>query len=344
MTPHHHPHDEPWHDFPKGFATRPLTDSPANRPETIEADVAVLGGGSAGLAAAIALGRSRRKVVVIDAGQPRNAPAEGAHNVLGNEGISPQELLVRGRAEAESYGVRIVQARVTAISGTNDDFTVEVAGDARGVRARRIIFATGLVDDLPDVPGVQAGWGHSVLHCAFCHGWEVRDQRIAVLSREEVAVHQAMLFSHLSDQVTVFLHDAPDPTDEQWEQLCALNVTVVRPRVQRLILDGPQVRGIEIDGGKVFEADAVVVTPRFNARTELYESLGGTAETIPFGRQIPADPRGMTEVPGVFAAGNASQPMAMVVASAAAGVTTGTAVHGDLAFSDLRRAVEHARS
>lgn len=323
------------------IATRPLTDGPINRPETIEADVAVLGGGSAGLAAAIALGRSRRKVVVIDAGHPRNAPAEGAHNVLGNEGISPHELLARGRAEAESYAVRIVQGQATAISGTIDDFTIDVADGSRRVHARRVILATGLVDDLPDVPGVQAGWGHSVLHCAFCHGWEIRDQRIAILTREEVAVHQAMMFSQLSDQVTVFLHDAPDPTEEQWEQLRALNVSVVRPRVQRLILDGPQVRGLEIDGGQTFDADAVVIVPRYNARTELYESLGGTAETTPFGRQIPADPRGLTAVPGVFATGNASQPMAMVVASAAAGVTTGTAVHGDLAFSDLKRAVEH---
>ncbi len=325
------------------IATRPLTDAPTNPAEIIEADVAVLGGGPAGLAAAIALGRSRRKVVVIDAGQPRNAPAEGAHNVLGHEGISPHELLVRGRAEAESYGVRIVRGQATEISGANDDFTVEVSGDAARVHARRIILATGLVDDLPDVPGVQTGWGHSVLHCAFCHGWEIRDQRIAILTRDEVAVHHAMLFSHLSDQVTVFLHDAPDPTDDQWEQLRALNVTVVRPRVQRLILEGPQVRGIEIDGGTVLEADAVIVTPRYNARTELYESLGGVAETTPFGRQVPTDPRGMTEVPGIFATGNASQPMSMVVASAAAGVTTGTAVHGDLAFSGLQRAVDRAK-
>lgn len=326
------------------IATRPLTDPLINHSETIEADVAVLGGGPAGLAAAIALGRSRRKVVVIDAGQPRNTPSEGAHNVLGNEGIAPQELLMRGRAEAESYDVCIVKGEATAISGTIDDFTIDVADDQRQVHARRIILATGLVDDLPDVPGVQAGWGHSVLHCAFCHGWEIRDQRIAILTREEVAVHQAMMFSQLSDQVTVFLHDAPDPTDEQWEQLRALNVSVVRPRVRRLILEGSQVYGIEIDGGKTFDVDAVVIVPRYNARTALYESLGGTVETTPFGRHIPTDPRGMTAISGVFATGNASQPMAMVVAAAAAGVTTGTAVHGDLAFADLKDAVEHSRS
>ena len=152
-----------------------------------------------------------------------------------------------------------------------------------------------------------------------------------------------MLFNQLSDQVTVFLHDAPDPTDEQWEQLRAPWTSPWCARVQRLILDGPQGRGLEIDGGEILDADAVIVVPRYNARTELYESLGGTAEMTPFGRQIPADPRGMTQVPGVLATGNASQPMAMVVASAAAGVTTGTAVHGEPVFSDLKQAVEHAR-
>jgi len=302
-----------------------------------------VGGGPAGLAAAVALARSRRSVVVIDAGQPRNAPAEGAHNVLGNEGVSPQELLVKGRAEAESYGVRILSGRVTHLSGEIDDFTVDVE-DADSIRARRIILATGLIDDLPDVPGVRQGWGRTVLHCPFCHGWEVRDQRIAVLARDEMAFHQALLFSRLSDQVTVFLHEAAEPTPEQWEQLAALEVPVVRPRVERVVVDGAQVRGVQVEGGETFAADAVVVAPRFHARTELYESLGGTAEEAPFGRQIPADPRGATPVPGVWVAGNAGQLMAMVVSSAASGVTAGSAVHGELSLADLDRAVHERRA
>ncbi|MGO1539530.1 MAG: FAD-dependent oxidoreductase [Leucobacter sp.] len=308
--------------------------------ESLEADVAVLGGGSAGLAASIALARSRRNVAVIDAGEPRNAPADGAHNLLGQEGVSPLELLARGRAEAESYGVQILPGRVTGIAGTIDDFTVEVDAGAQQVRARRLILATGLVDDLPDIPGVAEGWGKSVLHCPFCHGWEVRDQRIAILTRGEVAVHHALLFGQLSDQVTVFLHDAPDPSEEQLEQLEALGVSLVRPKVERLVMEGTQVRGVELEDGQIREADAAVVLPRFNARTDLFESLGGAAEATPFGTQIPADARGMTIVPGVWAAGNSSNPMAMVVAAAASGVAVGAAVHGDLAMADLNQAVE----
>jgi thioredoxin reductase (NADPH) len=316
------------------------TDNPDHASELETADVVVVGGGTAGLAAAVALGRSRRSVIVVDAGQPRNAPAAGAHNVLGQEGISPLELLARGRTEAESYGVRILNGLVTGASGVVDDFTLEIDGGERRILARRVVLATGLVDDLPDVPGVREAWGRSVLHCPFCHGWEVRDQRIAVLGRNENALHQVMLFRQLSDDVTLFLHDAPEPTDQQWEQLAALGVSVVTPRVRRLVVDGSQVRAVEIEGGRSFEVDAVVVAPRFIARTELYEALGGERAVTPFGEQVDADPRGMTAVPGVFVAGNTSQPMAMVAVAAGSGVMTGAAVHGDLAAADLARAVE----
>lgn len=311
---------------------------------THSSDVVIVGGGYAGLAAAIVLARSRRDVTLIDAGQPRNAPAEGAHNVLGQEGIAPQDLLAAGRAEAEAYGVRIVPGRVTALSGEIDEFTVDVADGGPQVSARRIILATGLVDDFPEIPGVAEAWGKTVLHCPFCHGWEVRDQRIAVLSRAEPGIHQALLFRRLSDQVTLFLHEASELTAEQSETLAALDIPVVRGHVDRLVVDGTDVRAVQTDDGQSFDVDAVVVAPRFLARTDLYESIGGVAEVNPFGTQIPADPRGLTPVPGIWVAGNAGQPMAMVVASSASGVATGAAVHGDLVLADADRAVRDRRS
>lgn len=310
----------------------------------IEAEVVIIGGGAAGLAASVALARSRRSVVVVDAGQPRNAVAHGAHNVLGNEGISPLALLARGRSEAQSYGVHILHGHATTASGTIDNFTVEVDGGTCVVQARRVILASGLIDDLPDVPGVEEAWGESVLHCPFCHGWEIRDQRIGILTRDEVAVHHAMLFRQLSDDVTLFLHGAAEPTDEQWDQLAALDVRVVTPRVDKLILDGRQVKAVQIDGGHQFDIDAVIIAPKYNVRTELFEALGGEATSTPFGRQIQASPQGATTIPGVFTAGNAGEPMAMLVASTASGVTTGSAVHGSLVFADLAAAVERRRA
>jgi thioredoxin reductase (NADPH) len=253
------------------------------------------------------------------------------------------ELLARGRAEAESYGVQILPGRATSASGGLDDFTVDVDGGKHRVHARRVILASGLIDDLPDIPGVREAWGVSVLHCPFCHGWEVRDQRIAILTRDEVAIHHAMLFRQLTNDVTLFLHEAADPTDEQWDQLAALGVRVVRPRISQLIVDEQQVKAVEIEGGHRFEMDAAIIAPRYNARTELYEELGGEATPTPFGQQIAADSRGGTAIPGVFTAGNSGEPMAMLVASTASGVTTGSAVHGSLAFADLNRAVERRR-
>lgn len=325
------------------IAVRPRTETVPAATEDIDADVAVVGGSYAGLAAAIILARSRRDVVVIDEGRPRNSPADGAHNVLGHEGIAPRELLERGRAEAESYGVRIITGRVTGLSGTVDDFTVQSGDERPRIRARRIILATGLVDDLPDIPGVREGWGKTVLHCPFCHGWEVRDQRIAVLSRAEVGIHQAMLFRQLSDRVTVFLHEAPEPTEEQSAMLAAAGIPLVRGRIEKLVVEGTQVRAVQLHGGERVDIDAAVVAPRFLARTALFESIGGTPEQMPFGTQIPADPRGMTPVPGVWVAGNAGQAMAMVISSSASGVTTGSAVHGELVMADLDRAVRARR-
>ncbi|HTN55926.1 MAG TPA: FAD-dependent oxidoreductase [Microbacterium sp.] len=324
-------------------AVRPTEDDHA-APEHIDAEVAVVGGSYAGLAAAIILARSRRDVVVIDEGQPRNAPADGAHNVLGHEGIAPHELLGKARAEAESYGVRILAGRATGLSGTTDAFTVQTGDEGPRIRARRVILATGLVDDLPDIPGVREAWGKTVLHCPFCHGWEVRGRRIAVVSRDEVGLHQAALFAQLSDHVTVFLHEAAEPTVEQSAMLAASGVPLVRGRIEKLVVEGTDVHAVQLESGESFEIDAAVVAPRFHARAELYESIGGTVAQTPFGTQIPADPRGETAVPGVWVAGNAGQPMAMVISSSASGVTTGSALHGDLLMADLDRAVRERRS
>ncbi|MGN8552174.1 UNVERIFIED_CONTAM: hypothetical protein OHV15_06295 [Microbacterium sp. SLM126] len=144
--------------------------------------------------------------------------------------------------------------------------------------------------------------------------------------------------------MTLFLNGAADPSPDQWDQLAALNVTVVRPRVEKLIVGGRQVEAVLIEGGDQFEIDAIIAAPKYNVRSELFEELGGRSTATPFGRHIQADPRGGgTDLPGVFTAGNAGEPMAMLVASTAPGVTTGSAVHGHLAFADLAVAVAARR-
>ncbi|MEU4744476.1 NAD(P)/FAD-dependent oxidoreductase, partial [Actinosynnema sp. NPDC023658] len=180
-------------------------------------DVVVVGGGAAGLNGALMLARSRRSVVVVDAGAPRNAPADGVHGLLARDGMPPAELLERGRAEVRSYGGHVVTGEVETVTREGDRFVVALA-DGRTVRARRVLVTTGLVDELPDVPGLRERWGRDVVHCPYCHGYEVRDQAIGVLASGPMSMHQALLFRQLSADVTFFSHTAP-PNAEQAEQL-----------------------------------------------------------------------------------------------------------------------------
>ncbi|WNB85636.1 NAD(P)/FAD-dependent oxidoreductase [Cellulomonas sp. ATA003] len=205
--------------------------------------------------------------------------------------------------------------------------------------ARRLLLATGLVDELPDVPGVRELWGRDVLHCPYCHGYEVRGRRIGVLGTSPNVLHQTLLLRQLSADVTLFLHRSPELDDEGWEQLAALDVPVVVGRVRELARDGDRVRAVVLDDGHTFDVDAVAVQPRFVARAELYEQLGGTLTENPMGRHITRDPAGATDLPGVWAAGNVGDLSAMVGASAAQGVMAGAVINADLVMTDVRDAV-----
>src|SRR5690625_5395333 len=163
-------------------------------------DVAIIGGGSAGLSAALILARARRSVVVIDGGTPRNAPASAAHGLLGQEGVNPLYLLEKGRAEAASYGARIMQASVLRASGTADDGFALTLDDGTKVRAAQVLIATGVWDELPAIPGLAERWGRDVVHCPYCHGWEIRDRRIGLLATGPMSAMQALLFHQRSEE------------------------------------------------------------------------------------------------------------------------------------------------
>lgn len=319
-------------------------------------DVVVIGGGAAGLSAALTLARARRSVLVVDDGAPRNAPAGHVHGFLTRDGMPPADLLAAGRAEVEDYGGRVVAGRVTdvrrvALAG-GPGFRVELdRGDGTGrdgALARRVVVATGLVDEVPEVDGVAERWGRDVLHCPYCHGWEVRDRAVAILATGPGGVHQALLLRQWTDDVTLLLHTAPDPGDAEWEQLAARGIRVVDGEVERLEVTDDRLTGVRLRSGTVIAVDAVVVRPRFVARADVLSSLGLAAEEVRVGEDVvgtavPADPTGATAVPGVWVAGNVANLMAQVVVAAAAGVTTGAAVNADLVGEDVARAVAERR-
>ena len=308
-----------------------------------EYDVVVVGGGAAGLNSALALARSRRSVLVIDEGTPRNAPAAHVHNFLTRDGVPPAELYALGRAEVISYGAEVRTGTVTTITPRSDGFEVEVSDGSR-VGARRVLVTTGLTDELPGVPGLGERFGRDVLHCPYCHGWEVRDQVIGVLATSVMAIHQALLFSQLSDDVTLFLNDGPEPTEEQWEQLAAGGISVVLGKVEALEVTDDKLSGVRLDSGRVIPCEALVVQPRARARAGFLDGLGLKAAEleingVSIGTAVQADPTGRTSVPGVWVAGNVTAPTAQVIAAAAAGLTAGAAINFDLIEEETRLAV-----
>jgi thioredoxin reductase len=298
-------------------------------------DVVVIGGGAAGLSGALTLSRARRSVLVIDSGEPRNAPADGVHNYLGREGTSPAELYRIGRAEIEGYGGTFRTGAVETVAGAAGDFTVTLAGGDT-VAARRILLATGAADELPDVPGVRERWGRDVLHCPYCHGWEVRDRAIGILATSAGGVHQAQLFRQWSADVTLFAHTAPALGDDQLADLAARGVRVVEGTVAALRIEDDAVTGVELAGGVVVPVGAVVVQAKPLARAGMVAGLGlepveQERGGMVVGTALPVDPMGRTAVPGIWAAGNVADGFATVIKSAAAGVDAAALINFDLA-------------
>jgi len=303
-------------------------------------DVVVIGGGGAGLGGALTLGRSRRAVLVVDAGEPRNAPASGVHGFLTRDGMNPAALLETGRAEVRGYGVQLLDGRVASSESVDGGFTVTLEDGSR-VGARRLLVTTGLIDELPDVPGVRERWGREVLHCPYCHGWEVRDQAIGVLGSGPMSVHQALMFRQLTEDLTLFLHTAPEPTDEEAEQLAARGITVVEGGVASLEVEEDRLTGVRMRSGEVIARQAVTVAPRFVARAGTLSDLGLETSAHPsgMGEHIEAAATGLTAVPGVWVAGNVTDLAAQVLGSVNAGAMAGAAINADLIAEETREAV-----
>jgi thioredoxin reductase len=310
------------------------------------ADVIVVGGGLAGLAGALTLVRARRSVLVVDAGHPRNAPAAHAHGYLTRDGASPLELLAAGRAEVAGYGGQIMTGTVASLARLpSGGFGVTLA-DGTSRRARRMLVATGLVDEYPGIPGLRDRWGRDVVHCPFCFGWELRDQPLAVLATGPQAAGQALMWRQWSQDVALFLHTAPRPIPEQVEQLAARGISLVKGEVAGVEVTGDRLSGVRLRSGQVIPRRAVVVGPQFEARHALLDNLGVSVAEHPLGigHQVTADATGRTAAAGVWVAGNAADVIAGVMQAAASGVTAAAAINADLTAEDTTAAVAARRA
>jgi len=277
-------------------------------------------------------------VIVVDAGEPRNAPAAHMHSYLGHEGLPPSELTAIGRSEVRSYGNEVLSARAVDVVRADDaHFRVDLEGGG-AVVARRVVAATGLVDVLPDIEGLREHWGGEVIHCPFCHGYEVRDQRIVQIVTHPAGLHPAPLFRQLTDRLTVVLHEGVNGDDPQLDALRASGVTVLDDRVRRLVTgDDGHLAAVELEDGTRIDADAVAVGPRFKVRVEPFGSLGLTTTDHPMGLgdHVETDPLGETTVPGLYAAGNVTDPSQQVLQAAANGARVGGMISFSLAREDI---------
>ena len=304
-------------------------------PVTRRCDVAVVGGSAAGLAAALQIQRQYRSVIVIDSGEPRNAPAVHVHGYLGYDGVAPADLISAGRSELRRYGGEILKGRVDAVDRNADGFWLDAVGVT--VRARRVVAATGVTDELPAVEGIARHWGKTVIHCPFCHGYEVRGQRLVQILTHRAGLHPARLFAHLSDRFSVVICPGVEVDADEVAAFEAGGADVLRGDVRRVI-DGPDatLAAVELTDGRHLAADAVVVTTHLRPRIEPFRGLGLTSEPHPIGVAdfVATGPTGETAVGGLYAAGNLTDPSQQVLSAAANGSYVGAMVAFDLATVD----------
>lgn len=301
-------------------------------------DVIVVGGGVAGLAAALTLARARRSVLVIDAGAPRNRFADHMHGVLGHEGLDPADLLARGREEVAAYGVVLRAGEVTAVETTDDGVVVTMADGAQ--QARALVVATGVADDLPPIPGLAERWGRTVLHCPYCHGLEVADHRLGVLLTSAAGWPTAALIRQWSESVVVFHADAGDPDPMMAAGLAQRDVRLVRSPVVGLLGESPALTGVRTADGHTTEVDALFCQAIPRPRDRFLDGLDLARQDTPYGSFLQADRTGATGHPRIWAVGNVVDPSLDVPMSIGAGSLTGGAVNWALVQEEVRGSAE----
>lgn len=289
-------------------------------------DVVVVGGSFAGMSAAMQLARARQKVLVIDAGMPRNRFADEAHGFLGQDGRAPAAILRDARCQLLRYPtVEIVSGEALASRALGDGFAIDVSGGGE-YRASRLILATGVSDELPPVRGMGERWGETVLHCPYCHGYEVRDLPLGVIAAHPMSAHQAVLIPDWGP-TTYFTQGEFEPEAADVDAFAARGITIERTPVVELIGDAPALDGVRLADGRFVEIAAVFTAPRTRPASPLAAMLGCVHEEGPTGPYVKVDPWGATSVAGVWAAGDAATPMHNATLASAAGVLAGIGAH-----------------
>lgn len=300
-------------------------------------DVIIVGGSFAGLSAAMQLARARRKVLVIDTGLPRNRFAVASHGFLGQDGRTPAAIRDEARRQLAAYPtVTFIDDEAIKAERAEDGFSVTLSENRQEI-GRRLVLATGLRDELPPLAGLAERWGRTVLHCPYCHGYELGEGRsLGVLATGPHAAHQAALVVDWGD-VTLFTQSIFEPDVEQRTLLEARGVAIERSPVTALLGDAPNLEAVRLADGRVVRVDALFTAPTIHMASPLADQLGCAFEDGPMGPMIKVDPMKETSVPGIFAAGDASSPMHNATLASAAGVMAGVGAHRSLIMEAVAR-------
>jgi thioredoxin reductase len=286
-------------------------------------DVIIIGGSFAGLAAALQLGRARRKVIVLDTGLPRNRFAGHSHGLLGHDHKPPLDILAEARQQLTRYPtISLVNARADSISGTIDHFSVHTA-DGESLGARRLILSYGVVDQMPDVPGFAESWGTSIVPCPYCDGFEVAGQHWGLVWSGPQSMNQVRLFRDWTDTLTVFA-DGRDIAPDIRADLLRRNIPVVDDRITEIARNGGHNATVKLDAAPDIAVDILFAHPRNKPSASLHDSLGLATVDTPLGIAIKTDERRDTSMPGIYAAGDLANPaMASVTTAISQGATAG---------------------
>lgn len=293
-------------------------------------DVVVVGGGFAGLSAALYVARARRAVTVLDAGEPRNRFARHSHGFLGHDGRPPLEILAEARTQLLRYPTARYEAlTVDRVERTDRGFRlfsdgVEVAA------ARRLVLATGVVDRLPAIPGLAERWGEGVMHCPYCHGYEVAGRRLGVVATGEASMHQAMLIPDWSDDVTLFTNGAITLGTDRRASLLRRGVKIVERPIAAVHGADRTVRSVDLTDGETIPIEGLFVAPETTLHSALVRQLECAVEEGVVGAMVTTDDRNRTSTPGVFAAGDMMRSIHSTTSAAAEGVVAGVAAHQSL--------------
>ncbi|HYP44210.1 MAG TPA: NAD(P)/FAD-dependent oxidoreductase [Propionibacteriaceae bacterium] len=298
-------------------------------------DIVIIGGGAAGLSAALVLSRARRRVLVVDAGAPRNAPATHMHGFLSRDGMPPGDLLAVGRQEVNSYGGTITAGAVKDLIRCGPTGFHVLLDDGERVSARRLLVATGLRDELPDIPGLAERWARDVLHCPYCHGWEVADQKLAVLWNGPETIRYVQIVRQWSDDVVLFA-PVDTLTEAQSSQLVARAIGVVEGVVSGVLIEDDHLTGVQMADGRVISRATVFVPPRFIPNNDLLVRLECDRDEHGW---VVTGANGATSVPGVWVAGNVTNPRGQVITAAGEGSAAAVAINADLVDEDVAVAV-----